>query len=369
MRRADVGVIGGGVVGVAVALALARRGADVVLWEAEPALGLAASGTNAGLLVSGFDGEPGALETRLLRRSAALRPAVMATLGIPLLRTGARMVPLDGADRAALDRIAATAAANGVRAELGPAGLHLPEESVTDPVAHVLALGAAAAAHGADIRLGARVVSLRAGVEVGTSDGAVRCDAVVNCAGLHADTVARLAGDDGLRIVPRKGEFLVFAPPAPLREILLPVPTARTRGVLVFPTVDGMVVAGPTAVDAGHKADWRVRPEAEAEIRGAARRLLPALDGAEPVAAYAGLRPAGDGVNYVIERSRALPGLVHAAAIRSTGLSASLGIAAHVVALLGFERAPEAPLRRGPAAPAEGGPWWRRAAAHRGSCG
>ena len=77
----------------------------------------------------------------------------------------------------------------------------------------------------------------------------MRCRVAVNCAGLHADEVARLAGDESFSIYPRKGEFLVFDPPAGerLERILLPVPTKRTKGVLVFPTIDGKIIAGPTA--------------------------------------------------------------------------------------------------------------------------
>ena len=95
----------------------------------------------------------------------------------------------------------------------------------------------------------------------------MRCPVVVNCAGLEADAVARLAGDDSFEIYPRKGEFLVFDPPRrPLDRILLPVPSERTKGVLVFPTIDGKVVAGPTAVDLEDKGDWSVRPAAREEI-------------------------------------------------------------------------------------------------------
>ena len=82
----------------------------------------------------------------------------------------------------------------------------------------------------------------------------------VNCAGLYADEVARLYGDDSFEIYPRKGEFFVFDGLA-LDRILLPTPTRRTKGVLVFPTLDGKVVAGPTAVDQTDKEDWSVRPE------------------------------------------------------------------------------------------------------------
>ena len=113
-----------------------------------------------------------------------------------------------------------------------------------------------------------------------------------------------------------------------LERILLPVPTKRTKGVLVFPTLDGKLVAGPTAVDLSDKYDWSVRPRAHEEILPKAIAMYPPLEGATAVAAYAGLRPAGrDRVNYLIAVSRACPRLVNVAAIRSTGLTASLGIA------------------------------------------
>ena len=108
---------------------------------------------------------------------------------------------------------------------------------------------------------------------------------VVNCAGLGAGRVARLAGDQSFEVYPRKGEFLVFDPPAgePLERILLPVPAKRTKGVLVFPTIDGKVVAGPTAVDQDDPEDWSVRPQAREEILPKAEAMYPPLAGAEPL--------------------------------------------------------------------------------------
>src|SRR5216117_3423019 len=95
----DVAVIGAGVVGCATALALARRGASVALLEAEPAPGLGASGTNSGILHTGFDSGPGELETELILRSTALREVVLAALDVPVLRCGALMRPAEAAQR------------------------------------------------------------------------------------------------------------------------------------------------------------------------------------------------------------------------------------------------------------------------------
>ena len=373
-NESEVAVIGAGVVGCAVALALARRGVAVALLEAESEPGLAASGTNSGILHSGFDATPGELETELILASGTAREPLLRALEIPVLRCGALMRPVDDSQRVAVAALTACARRNRVFVvERDDGALEIPGESVTDPVAYTLMLAAEAERHGAALRTGACVNSIaadRAGLTVTTAAGAtVRGRVAVHCAGLGADSVARLAGDDSFSIYPRKGEFLVFDPPPGTRldRILLPVPTKRTKGVLVFPTTDGKIVAGPTAVDLEDKRDWSVRARAREEIVSKAAGLYPPLADAEPLFAYAGLRPTGRGVNYLIGPSATCPRLVHAAAIRSTGLTASLGIAQRVteiVSSLGVQLGPQAPLQGGQI-PFIRGPWWRRTAEHR----
>ena len=374
---AEVAVVGAGVVGCAAALALARRGVSVALLEAEPEPALGASGTNSGILHTGFDSPPGGLETEMILRAAELRDRVLERLEVPVLRCGAELRARDSSDREAVRALAVNAGANGVEVVRASGGaLSVPGEAVTDPVAYTLALAAVAQRHGAELRTGFRVGEITPHAdEVGLrSEGgeALDCRIAVNCAGLGAGGVARMAGDSSFDVYPRKGEFLVFEPPpgAKLERILLPVPSADTKGVLVFPTVDGMVVAGPTAVDQEDAGDWSVRPSAREEIIPQAAAMHPPLDGCEPAFAYAGLRPAGRGsANYVIRRSRARPSLVNAAAIRSTGMSAALGVAeriCEIIAGMGIVLEPERELLGG-APPRSAVPWWRRAAEHRAS--
>ena len=372
--QAEVAVVGSGVVGSATALELARRGTAVALLEAEPEPGLGASGTNSGILHTGFDSVPGELETELIIRSAVLRDPVLEALRVPVLRCGALMRPADGSQRDAVAGVAANAKRNDVEVSLHDDGaLEVPGESVTDPVAYTLALAAAAQRHGAELRTGFRVEGMeRSGKGITLSDASgdsVATRLVVNCAGLGAGEVARLAGDDSFDVYPRKGEFLVFDLPhgAPLERILLPVPSEGTKGVLVFPTVDGKVVAWPTAVDQEDSADWSVRPSARDEILPKATAIYPPLADAQPVAAYAGLRPAGRGVNYLIRPSDPFPGLVNVAAIRSTGLTASLAIAERVCTIvgeLGVVLGLPRPLEPGPPTRVAV-PWWRRTAEYR----
>jgi glycerol-3-phosphate dehydrogenase len=373
MADAEVVVVGAGVVGSATALALARRGVSVSVLEAEPEPGLAASGTNSGVIHTGFDSPPGELETELILRSVALRDPVLGALGVPVARCGALLRPLRTGERESVRALADNANRNGVEVRVLDDGtLEVPGEAITDPAAYTLAFAAAAERHGAELRTGFRVAAIdRTGKGLSIRDeggDSVGCRVAVNCAGLYADRVARLAGDDSFEIYPRKGEFLVFEPPEQLDRILLPVPTKRTKGVLVFPTLDGKVAAGPTAVDQADKEDWSVRPQARDEIAPKAAEMFSPLEGAEPIAAYAGLRPAGRGVNYLIEPSSRCEGLVNVAAIRSTGMTAALGIAervAEIVAGLGVALGPQSPLDAGPPAAGDSA-WWRRVAEYRG---
>src|SRR4051812_23813411 len=114
MRESRIAVVGAGVVGCAAALALARRGASVVLLEAEPEPGMAASGTNSGILHTGFDSKPGELETQLILRSSALRDELFRALDLPLLRCGAELRAAGSASEPALAALASNASTNGV---------------------------------------------------------------------------------------------------------------------------------------------------------------------------------------------------------------------------------------------------------------
>jgi glycerol-3-phosphate dehydrogenase len=301
----------------------------------------------------------------------------LEALGVPVLRCGARLAPGTDTDRQTIQGLAENAARNGVDVSVSESdgALVVPGEAVTDPVAFTLAMAGSAQQAGAAIVLDAKLVAISEGSQDLTltlADGRrLRAEMVVNAAGLHADDVARLVGDASFEIYPRKGEFFVFELPDGKRldHILLPVPTKRTKGVLVFPTLDGRVVAGPTAIDLTDKDDWSVRPEAAQEVLPKAAAQFPALRGLVPVATYAGLRPAGRDVNYVIGPSPACARLINVAAIRSTGLSASLGIADHVADLLveaGVAVGEQRPFTAVEPRRADD-LWWRRTARQRGT--
>ena len=353
----DVAVVGAGVVGAGIARELARYRLAVVLLEAGPDVGAGTSKANTALLHTGFDAKPGTVEARLVRRGHALLHEHGPRLGIPLEQPGALLVAWTDEQRRALPGIVERAHANGVtdvapiglaelyrrEPHLGPGAtgaLEVPGEGIVCPFTTPLAFATEAVVNGVRLCLDSPVTGTRSGPggphRLDTPAGTVRAWWVVNAAGLHADELHRRFGHADLTVTPRRGELIVFdklARPL-LGHILLPVPTATTKGVLVAPTVFGNVLLGPTAEDLHDKHDTA---STEAGVRGLlakGRRILPALVGEEVTAVYAGLRAATGQGDYCLAVH---PGERYAVAggIRSTGLSASLAIAEQLVADLG----------------------------------
>jgi glycerol-3-phosphate dehydrogenase len=349
----DVVVIGGGVVGTAIARDLSRYALRVTLLEAGPDVGAGTSKANTALLHTGFDAKPGTVEARLVRRGCELLGAYAERVGIPVERTGALLVAWDDEQRAALPAIAAVAGENGHddlrevgvaelyerEPHLGPGArgaLEVPGESIVCPFTPPIAFAIEAVLAGCELRRGARVTALtrRAGgwdVVVAGDPRPLRARFVVNAAGLRSDEVHRLAGFGGFTVTPRRGELIVFDKLArPLvAHILLAVPTATTKGVLVAPTVFGNVMVGPTADDIPDKAATGSTAQGLARLRAETARIVPALVDFEVTAVYAGLRAATEHADYVLDVD-ADAAYACAGGIRSTGLSASMAIAEHV---------------------------------------
>ncbi|OKJ74745.1 NAD(P)/FAD-dependent oxidoreductase [Streptomyces sp. CB02460] len=365
----DVTVIGAGVVGTAIARALARHPLRTALVEATDDICTGTSKANTAILHTGFDAAPGTLEARLVREGQRLLSAYAARTGIPVARVGALLVAWDREQLEALPALSAKAERNGYRAarlldaeetaarepHLGPGALgalEIPDESVICPWTTPLAYATEAVRAGVHLHLDCPVqhIAYTGGPHtLTTARGTLRTRLLINAAGLHADAIDRLLGLDTFTVRPRRGQLIVFDKLARdlVHHILLPVPTAAGKGVLVAPTVFGNVLLGPTAEDLDDKDATESTAEGLALLREKGRRILPRLLDEEVTAVYAGLRAATGQDDY---RITAHPdrALITVGGIRSTGLTASMAIAEYVVSLL-----PDAGLDPGePAEPA-----------------
>ncbi|WP_329342145.1 FAD-dependent oxidoreductase [Streptomyces sp. NBC_00663] len=348
----DVIVIGAGVVGSAIARALAGYPSlRTAVVEAQDDVGQGSSKANTAILHTGFDAAPGSLEARLVREGSRQLAAYAAESGIPVELVGALLVAWDEEQHAALPRLAEKAERNGHketrlidRAELyerephlGPGALgalHVPGESIICSWTTTLAYATQAVRNGVDLHLNCRVEQVGQGL-LATDRGELRTRWVINAAGLHADTLDRDLGHHDFTVTPRRGQLIVFDKFArPLvRHILLPVPTALGKGVLVAPTVYGNVLLGPTAEDLDDKRATQSTADGLASLREKGRRILPELLDEEVTAVYAGLRAATEYDDYRIT-AHPEQAYLTVGGIRSTGLTASLAIAEYVVGQL-----------------------------------
>jgi glycerol-3-phosphate dehydrogenase len=351
----DVAVIGGGVVGCAVLRELSGRDVSIALIEARSDVGDATSKANTAILHTGFDAVPGSLESTMVARGYQLLGEYAEQVGIPVERTGAVLVAWTQEELESLPTLRDKALRNGYQEcvivgaddvyrrlpHLGAGalgGLTVPGESIICPWTTTLSYGTQALARGAQLLLSRRVTGVEVGPELTTlhtTQGLVSARWVVNAAGLGGDVIDRMFGHDRFTVVPRRGELLVFDKLArPLADcIVLPVPSSKGKGVLVSPTIYGNVMLGPTSEDLDERANTATSETGFEFLIGKGRAIMPQLLDEEVTAAYAGLRAATEHSDYVVDAD-ASQRYVLLGGIRSTGLTASMALAEHVVGLM-----------------------------------
>ncbi len=352
----DVAVIGAGAVGSAIARELARYDLNCVLLEAGPDVGAGTSKASTAIWHTGFDAKPGTLEASLLRRSYELFKTYMPQAGIPVERLGGLLVAwnaeqaeqlpvlLERARQNGIDDACLVSAANitDLEPHLRPGafgGLFVPGESILCTFSIPIALATQAVQNGVALKLRFPVESITILPgnlkQLEGHAGQVKCRFLVNAAGLFADELNRQLGHDEFTVTPRRGELIVFDKLSRrlVRHIILPVPTAKTKGVLISPTVYGNVLVGPTAEDLNDKRLTATSEEGLALLWRKGKEILPTLMDEEVTATYAGLRAATEHSDYQIYLHPAQR-YVCVGGIRSTGVSACLGIAEYVIQLL-----------------------------------
>ncbi len=279
-----IGVIGAGIVGLAVARRLQqlRPDASVSVLEKQATVARHQSGHNSGVVHAGLYYLPGSLKARLCTRGRDLLRAYCEDHGLPYHECGKLVVARDQSEVPALAEIERRARANGVpglrrlaAGEIasvephcrGVAAVHSPRTAITDFAAVCRCLAAGVVAAGGRLRLGWEVNAVTSsgrpgGIVVGSLDDEVAFDRLVVCAGLQADRVARLAGDDvEPRIIPFRGEYLRLAAHRTglVRGLIYPVPDPAYPflGVHLTRRVDGGVDIGPNAVLATAREGYR----------------------------------------------------------------------------------------------------------------
>lgn len=372
MDRANIVIIGGGVVGCAVARAVSRRWSDVFLVEQAPHFGMAASTRNSGVIHSGIYYPPGSLKARLCVDGNRMLYEFCAAHRIPHRNCGKLVVGHDAKQAAELERLAENGRANGVtglrlvdRAFVrarephieAAVALEVPSTGIISAEDLIKTLARMATDQGASLLTRTRVTGLdpRAdsiavtllegddGEAAQRSEETIEARCVINCAGLYADEIAAMLGNRSHRIYPVRGEYceLVRAKSHWINHLVYPLPHADglSLGVHLTRTLWDTVLVGPTADYVADKNDYeRNRLPVEEFVRRA-KSMLPEIAAADLQLAYSGIRaklvPPGHAglADFVIERDAKVPRAIQLIGIESPGLTSSLAIAETVVSL------------------------------------
>ncbi len=352
----DFAVIGAGVTGAAIARELSRYKASVIVIEKLSDVATETSKANSGIIHAGYDAAEGSMKARMNVQGNPLFDQVCEELYIPFKRIGSLVVALAGQDTGYIEKLHALGIERGIPGieivkdlpaikKLEPnisndveCVLHAPSAGIISPFMLAIALAESASINDVDFSFNAPVQNIENMGRFFVIDTPVRsfqARTIINAAGLFADDIARMAGDESFTITPRKGEYLLLDKMGDfVKKVLFPVPTKKSKGILVSPTIDGNVFVGPNARDQESKLDNSTTLNGLEEVIDGGRALIPHIPIGDAITNFAGLRAVSNTNDFIIKESKSVSRLFHAAGIQSPGLSSCLAIAKEIVDLV-----------------------------------
>ena len=352
----DIIIIGGGIIGAALARELSKYDLSLLLLEKEEDLSWGTSKANSGIIHSGLHDHPGSLKAKFCVEGNRLYPALAQELHVLYVNNGALVVAHGSEEMARLQRLHEQGLNNGVTGlrmlnresllsiepNLSPemsGALLASTGGIVVPFDLVYALAENAQENGVVILTMTEVQGIRPeteGVLVKTNRGVYYTRYVVNTAGVYAGKIAELFGDDSIIIEPRKGEeyLLDRRLHGLVTRTVFPLPTEISKGILVIPTVDGNIMIGPTAYPAVCLEDTSTHISSWDEVYKSVHKLVPSLNPADIITSFAGLRAISSNDDFIIGVSPKSRRVFHAAGISSPGLTAAPAIAIYLSELL-----------------------------------
>lgn len=357
-RQFDVLIVGGGVVGCAIARALTRYRLAVAVVEREAEVGFGTSKANSGIIHGGHHAAPATLKGKLEWAGNQRWDALCAELGFGFRRVGELTIAMTAEQMPTLEKLlrqgqdkgvpgleiwdaARTLAAEPNLAHDVVAALHAPTTGVINPYEAVFRLAESAVRNGCRLFVNCRVTGLAPaddGWRVATTCGPLGARFVLNAAGLFSDQIAAMAGCPTFAIHPRKGEEYLLDKRLQglVKHVIFPCPTPVSKGILVIPTYDGTIMVGPTAESVEDRADLTTSATGTDAVFAAVRRVVPGINPRDCIAEFAGLRAPADGEDFIIGPTDKR-GFINVAGIQSPGLTAAPAIADMVVEILRAE--------------------------------
>jgi glycerol-3-phosphate dehydrogenase len=353
----DVVVVGGGVIGTAIARELSRYKLNIILVEKEEDVAMGTSKGNSGIIHAGYNEKTNTLKGRLNIRSNPQFDKLCKDLKVPFKRIGSLVIGFTLEDFNRLKELKERGEKNSVKNleiisadklfELEPNlnpkakyALYAPSAGIISPYELTIALADNAVINGVEILLETKVIDIKYTnnqvISVVTNKGIIETRIVINAAGLYADEIAEKIGDN-FKIKPRKGEYQLFDKQWGnlVNHILFPIPTKLSKGILVAPTVHGNLLIGPNSYLVKEKDNLATTEGGINEVYEGAKKLIPHLPHQDLVTSFAGLRANIEGRDdFIIEVSKRVRGFINVAGIESPGLSSAPAIAEMVINIL-----------------------------------
>lgn len=342
----DVILIGGGVVGCAVARELARYDLSVALLEKTADVCNGQSKANTAIVHGGYDAAPGSNKAKFNVRGNAMFERVAQELSVPFSRNGSLVVAFEEGGLPALMELKRRGEANGVKGlailgrealiarepNLNPeacAALDVPTGGIVCPYELTVAYAENAAQNGVAFFRETPVTAVSRSADgcwrVETRRGAFMARAVVNCAGVHSAEFNNMVSEEKHCITARRGEYYIVDKNYrdAFRSTIFQLPTAMGKGVLIAPTVDGTILIGPTADDIPGKDDTRTTAAGLARVLERAKRSWPTLPERAFITTYAGVRAHAETDDFILGEPADAPLFFNALGVESPGLSAA----------------------------------------------
>ncbi|MBQ8682652.1 MAG: NAD(P)/FAD-dependent oxidoreductase [Selenomonadales bacterium] len=357
-READVVVIGGGITGAAILYELSKYNLNAILIEKEPDVAIGTTKANSAILHAGFDAKPGSLKAIMNARGNKLYHELKDDLNLDIDWLGSLVVATTDEQMETLKELLARGEENGIEgltilpkeevlrrepnlADTVRGALWAPTAGVCWPFGLTVAFAECAIQNGAEVIRECKAEGFRlvdgAIDAIETNLGTIKTRYVINAAGIYADEISRLAGDDTFTIHPRKGEYILFDKMAyrhMVRGVVFPTPSKTSKGILVCTTTHGNTFIGPNAQDGEDKDDTAVTMQGMNEIINSARQLLPTIPLGSAITEFSGLRAVSSTGDFILGHSEKTAGLIHAAGIQSPGLTSAPAIAEYLVGLI-----------------------------------
>ncbi|QTA37227.1 NAD(P)/FAD-dependent oxidoreductase [Thermosipho ferrireducens] len=348
-------IIGAGISGSLIARELSKYEVEVHLIEKNPDVGWGVTKANSAIIHGGYDDPPGTVRAQFSSIGNKMYDQLSKELDFDFKRIGSYVVAFNENEVLYLKELKERGRKNGVTNleivdvkelktkepninENAIAALWCPDAGITEPWEVAIAAIENARKNGLILHLSEKVVDIV--VEKGkvkrlvTNKGEYKADIVINAAGLFADEIARMAGAEGFKIYPRKGEYILLDKKLNglVNSVIFPTPTKTSKGVLVLPTVDGGILIGPNAVDlpVEEKSNLSTTKEGLTEIYGRAKHLVPGIDLSYTIKTFSGLRPENNRKDFIIGATK-IWGFINVAGIRSPGLTAAPAFAKYIV--------------------------------------